>query len=75
MNPRPRVTRRGFLGSVAVVAVVASVRGQPWRSLVAFRGRGEAERLVGLFSHAESAGIVGRAYLRIFPDEGRPLGS
>ncbi|MFN8233365.1 MAG: hypothetical protein U0V56_07805 [Actinomycetota bacterium] len=60
----PRSTRRGFLVAAGGAVAVLAVRTGPWKALVAYRSPSDAERLVGMLTHVESARVVGRAYLR-----------
>jgi hypothetical protein len=64
MTPRTLLTRRRFLAAAGgLVGAVAVVRSRPWASLVRIVPRSDAERLVALFGHPESARAIGRAYL------------
>lgn len=68
-----RVTRRGFLAVLGAGAATLVLRSAP-SALVAHQRRTDAERLVSLLTHVESARAVGKAYLRAFPGEGSVAG-
>jgi hypothetical protein len=62
------------VAAVGVAVAALAVRSEPWDSLVTTADPSDAERLVSLLTHVDNARVVGRAYLRAFPDEGSVSG-
>jgi hypothetical protein len=63
MRPAP-ITRRRFMAAGAgVLGSLGLTTFRPWRALVRFATPSEAARLMGLFTHPESARAVGMRYL------------